>query len=318
MFFGAIMDNGAWYYDIIFKLKIYELSGQSFEDFFTQIMKAQDDNFQKVKASGRSGDKSCDGLNRVTGDYFAIYAPENINDSNTKSKKLAKISTDIKGLLANWTDCKRIYYVINDKFQGLPPDILQLIDEYNNKIIDSNKTIEIFSMEKLKEICLSLKHDKLQQILGFTPDLSKNKIEMKYHIINEIIQYLDKNSSHIIANNKLVVPDFDVKIKYNQLSNFIRDALNNGRYYINKIDEFFDKNSHYNKEELKNHLVQIYQKACMICKGNTTTQTDERFIFMWKTICYGNFDTSSTIRNNAFVILTLFFESCDIFEEPKE
>jgi hypothetical protein len=42
---------------IIFKNKIHEANGQKFEDFFTNIMRYADPEFQQIKPYGRTGDK---------------------------------------------------------------------------------------------------------------------------------------------------------------------------------------------------------------------------------------------------------------------
>ena len=151
-----------WFYDSRIQNEIITSDAQSFEDLFCKIMKENDDNFNKVKASGRKGDKNCDGFNQITGDYYCIYAPEDFSKEYTIKNGLAKIEKDIKGISAKWKNIKVINYVINDKFKGLPPDVHQLINDLRDN--QQNPKIELFSMEKLKKITLSLSENQKQSI----------------------------------------------------------------------------------------------------------------------------------------------------------
>ena len=93
------MSENDWFYSNMFDAAIYSKDGQSFEDFFCDIMKSSDDNFQKIKASGRIGDRNCDGLNKKLGVFYLCYAPEDIKKVITTKNALAKIQNDVNGIL---------------------------------------------------------------------------------------------------------------------------------------------------------------------------------------------------------------------------
>lgn len=305
------MKNSDWYYSLIFNEAIYTKSKQTFEDFFCDIMKAEDDNFQKVKASGRKGDNSCDGFNNTTGVYYLCYSPENLKKKLTQKNAITKINNDLNGIISKWTNIKSIKYVINDKFAGLSPDI-------HNLIIDLKKffsvDIELLSMENLRKICLSLKEVDKQRILGYCPDLENSRISIDFDTISKIVQYLEKNPILDEDTDKLVVPDFTEKIKFNKLSAKFAAQLNNAKLYISKVDEFFDNSPSYDKEILRNYIRQIYLKAQQEISNTEINYSDRIFIYILKNIVYD--PSSKTVVDNAIVIIATFFESCDVFEEP--
>lgn len=305
------MKNSDWYYSLMFTEAIYTKSKQTFEDFFCNIMKAESDYFQKVKASGRTGDNSCDGFNAATGVYYLCYSPEDIRKKFTQNNAIIKITNDLNGIISKWSNIKSIKYVINDKFSGLSPDIHKLIQNLNNSF---NIDIELLSMEKLRNICLNLNEADKQRILGYCPDLENSKISVDFDTISKIVQYLEKNPLTDNDDDNLVVPDFTEKIKFNKLSEKIAAQLNNAKLYISKVDEFFDKSPSYDKERLRNYIRQIYFTAQKEINNTESNYSDRVFIFILKNIAY---DTSSkTVIDNAIVIIATFFESCDVFKEP--
>lgn len=305
------MKNSDWYYFLMFNEAIYTKSKQTFEDFFCAIMKAEDDNFQKVKASGKKGDNSCDGFNNTTGIYYLCYSPEDIKKKLTQKNAIIKISKDLNGIISKWTNIKSIKYVINDKFSGLSPDIHKLILDLKKSL---SVDIELFSMESLRNVCLSLKEEDKQRILGYCPDLENSKISIDFDTISKIVQFLEKNPLLADDDDNLVVPDFTEKIEFNKLSEKIAVQLNNAKLYISKVDEFFDNSPSYDKEKLRNYIRQIYLKAQKEISDTESNYSDRIFIYILKNIAYD--PSSKTVVDNAIVIIATFFESCDVFEEP--
>ena len=301
-----------WYFESRIENEIIKFDAQSFEDLFCKVMKAHNDKFQKVKASGRKGDKKCDGFIAETGDYYCIYAPEDFNKKYTVKNGLVKIEKDIRGIVKNWTGIKKINYVINDKFKGLAPDIQQLLISLQNDV--SLPKIEVFSMEKLTDITLSLSIDKKQSLLGFVPDLNNSVTSLQYDIVEKIIMYLEKNANRTPAGEGLVVPDFSQKIDFNNLSNEIRDQLNAARYQISKVDKFFESSPVYDKETLRNYCNGLYLEACEKIKEDVDHYADKRFGYILNEMSYNK--QSKAVNDNVLIIMATFFESCDIFEEP--
>lgn len=305
------MQNSDWYYYLMFNEAIYSKSAQAFEDFFCKIMKAADDKFNKVKASGRKGDNSCDGFNDKTGIYYLCYSPEDIKKKITQKNAITKITKDLKGILQKWPGIKIIKYVINDKFFGVSPEIHKLIFDLRKSI---NQNIELFSMESLRNICLSLNDDVKQHILGYCPDFETSKISVDFDTISKIVKYLEKNPLLDNYDDNLSVPDFTEKITFNKLSEKVAIQLNSAKLYISKVDDFFNNNPTYDKEKLRNYIHQIYLSAKNEIGKLKDDYADCIFIYILKRLVYE--PSSKAVVDNAIVIIATFFESCDVFEEP--
>ena len=101
---------------------------------------------------------------------------------------------------------------------------------------------------------------------------------------------------------------------FNKLSDRAAEILNRQKIYIPYVEEFFCKNQEYDKDKLKNQLSRLYSEACATIPEGDKTFADSRFFYLFDCICFNK--KSWTIVDNTFVIIALFFESCDIFEAP--
>ena len=126
---------------LIFQNKIYKADGQKFEDIFTDIMKYADPEFKQIRPYGRTGDKKNDGYIKSKGIYFQVYGPEDIAKSVSYAK--GKLKEDFAGLLQAWKPVDEFYFIINDKYKGIPSDLEIEI----NKLVEENK----LKAERLKK-----------------------------------------------------------------------------------------------------------------------------------------------------------------------
>ena len=304
-----------WYYSLKFDNCIYRYTKQTFEDFFCKIMKADNDDFRRVKPQGKLGDYGCDGYIPSTRTFYMCYSPETMNTDSVNQNGKNKITHDLERIVQQWPDVEHLRYVLNDKYSGIGPELNQLIDSLIEKY--KKYDLNLFSMESLKEIFLRLPTDKKEEIVGYCPDLSKMDPlaeTFSYDAISKIIEYLDKNTAAYYKEDLLIVPDLSEKITFNKLSDRAAEILNRQKIYIPYVEEFFCKNQEYDKDKLKNQLSRLYSEACATIPEGDKTFADSRFFYLFDCICFNK--KSWTIVDNTFVIIALFFESCDIFEAP--
>lgn len=80
----------------------------------------------------------------------------------TISDAVKKLEEDFRGLYENWNDvCKiqKYYFVINDRYQGLPPPIIQKVEELNNDETYADIEIQTFTAKDLETIFGQLSED---------------------------------------------------------------------------------------------------------------------------------------------------------------
>jgi hypothetical protein len=68
---------------LLFKLKVYESSGNSFQKLFSDIMVLNNPAFRRVCAYGNKGDGGNDGYVPSEQRYYQVYGPEYYADSSS-------------------------------------------------------------------------------------------------------------------------------------------------------------------------------------------------------------------------------------------
>ena len=296
----------------IIRSKIMISSGTVFEDLFSTIMREGNLDFRQVKPQGKFGDKKNDGFISSTGEYFQVYSPEEPEDKKHKSGA-KKALDDFKGLHEYWNDLYkvRVYnFVINDKYRGTYPEVHKSLANITK---DFKIKTRLFDAKKLEDSFLGLSRSKIEGIIGGLPDPSN--ISLDYSVLNDVVEYLIRKDSHTSKVDKLRVPDFDEKIKFNNLSDYVARMLNNASLSLYQLEEYFDTYGSKNvRDILKIEFVEMYKKY-----SQNDLSDDDIFIRILETVSNSTGKVNSKkkyIRESVLVLMAYYFESCDIFKEP--
>ncbi|MEZ3433443.1 MAG: hypothetical protein K1W34_02220 [Lachnospiraceae bacterium] len=296
---------------VLFKVKVLQFKGQAFEDFFVSIMTKANTDFQAVKAYGNIGDRKNDGFIPTTGTYYQAFSPEDITINKTINEAVKKLEDDFKGLYENWNNTckiKQYYFVINDRYQGLPPPIIQEAEELNKEYADIK--IELFTAKDLEKVFGQLDEEEIFDVVGFIPDVSTGMIE--FEALNEVVNYLLNIELPEGGTDKLIVPDFDEKILFNGLSDLVGAKLTTGSYQEGILQKYFNENPGI-KELLQKKFHSLYLLSCEEIPDREENSADCRYYYILE-----NASPKRTVAIYACVevLMAYYFSSCDIFEEP--
>lgn len=299
---------------VMFKLKVHESEGQKYEDLFVHVMTKSNTNFEPVKAYGNIGDKKNDGFDRTAGKYYQVFAPEEINKKATIYESVTKLSEDFYGLKKHWeTICpiKEYYYVVNDKYKGVPAPIHEEIIKLNKDNVDT--IASVFASRHLEDELFKLEDEDIIDVISFVP--YDNIGNLDYSILNETIRYI-MECDYTDLSSKLGVPDFGNKIIFNKLGETIEKFLTVASYQIGDLDKYFKVNSDYAKNELKLRFQEMYEESKRVIPDSMLEYSgDERFLFILKT---ASINGKKGVRDAVLVLMSYYFETCDIFEKPME
>lgn len=226
---------------IIFKNGIYKHMGQSFEDFFVNVMCKADPDFEPVKAYGRIGDQKNDGFNRKAGIYYQVFAPEDITKSTTITEGVKKLENDFAGLYAHWNaicPIKKFCFVINDKYAGVPAPFIKKVMELEQSPLYQDVNISIFSAKDLEMVFEQLRDNQKYDVVGYFP--SEDMSVIAYDALQETVVHLLGIELPQDFTDNLVVPDFDEKITFNGLTEIVSSRLKTGSYQDGILLEYFN------------------------------------------------------------------------------
>lgn len=299
---------------ILFKNRILESDGQNFENLFVDIMTKSNIEFQAVKAYGNIGDKKNDGFVKSTGTYYQVFAPENSRNSKTIHDAVNKLENDFRRLVNNWNDiCKirKFFFVINDKYYGIAPPILEKVIELNNLAEFSEIEIDTFSSKNLEAVFDTLDDSQVYDVVGYIPKQDMPLLE--YGALQETISYLINIELDDFETDNLVVPDFDEKIRFNGLSKAVSNMLISASYQEGMLRKYFNENPWYNSI-LQKKFNAIYEKSKIDVEDSVDGFADRRFFYILSKSCNKK---TMPIETSVLVLMAHYFISCDIFEEPQ-
>lgn len=299
---------------IIFRNHILQYKGQQFEDFFVKVMMKANSEFQSVKAYGNIGDRKNDGFVRTTGTYYQVFSPEDITKDKTIYKCVDKMQKDFEGLYKNWNDIcpiKKYFFVINDKYEGLPVPIIEMALKLNEEKDYSEIEISTFTAKDLEAVFDSMDEFTMQDIIGYIPDEVVPVIE--YEALNETVTYLLNVEVPVDYKDNLTVPDFDEKIHFNGLSVIVNNQLIMGSYQEGLLLQYFNSNPGI-KEVLQKKFHALYEQSKKEISEMQDNYPDCRFFYILEHACVKR---TLPIRTSVLVLMAYYFSSCDIFEEPK-
>ena len=294
---------------ILFQNKIFKFDGNAFETLFTQIMNYVDSDFEQIKPWGNIGDRKNDGCIRNKGIYYQVFAPEDIRKNYTEA--VAKIVRDFNGLLEYWNPINEFYFLINDKYYGINPDCENAI----NKLVLSHKLRngKILTAADLENLVFSLDDDQITIITGYLPDLTQIT-NLDYSILTEIVSYIMKLPIDS-AIEVIKYPNWDEKIKFNNLSETTKIHLNFASQKLGSLNTYL-KNDNFLAGEIQKHLVGLYEELKL--KNNDLPHKKIGDYIFWEMVKKCSPKDESHYLSAVITVLSKYFESCDIFEEPKK
>ncbi|NLP13174.1 MAG: hypothetical protein GX383_01530 [Clostridium sp.] len=286
----------------LFQNKIFKSDGQAFEDMFVCIMSYAEKEFQAIKPWGNIGDRKNDGYIRDKGIYFQVYAPEDIRKSY--SDAIAKLNGDFSKLKEYWDPINEFYFVVNDKYRGVNADCEKTIRTLKDKYqLDEAKFLTAKDIER---ILFTLEDDQIFSIVGFIPDPSKVK-QIDFSVLDEVVDYIMKMPLKGTDNDNVVLPDWEEKIIFNNLSKSVAYLLNSGYMQVPNLEKYLSNNSDFLADTLRNRINEVYSEEKELCTG------DELF---WAIVYRLSPKPEQSYQIAVIVIMAKYFETCDIFEDP--
>jgi hypothetical protein len=292
---------------------IAEANAQAFQDLFWKVATAKFDNFEKVKPQGKNGDRKNDGYIRGEGVFYQVYSPENPKENTQNAVK--KLMEDFNGLYSFWNGIetiKEFNFVFNDKFQGSYPDLYKEISTLEKN--HTNIKFNLFRADDLQRMFKELSPEKQDEILH----LNSNETILSYEAISTVAEHLKSLVFSEEINNKLIAPDFEEKISFNHLSPTTAEMLKKHYENISEVEKYFSNVDNKElKKELQEKFTHLYNGAVKKYGEPLDQDVSENIFFDILTCSSSHGMCDPAIRKASLSLMALYFESCDIYKEPK-
>jgi len=264
-------------------------------------------NFQSVPAYGNIGDRKNDGYDKTTGTYYQVYAPRILSERIREAKN--KLNEDFRKLYNYWNtiyEIKSYFFVVNDKYKhGVEPEFNKAISELESEF--PNITFGLLFNKNLEDIFFELSDFKRNEII-YIPDYEN--IEFDASGLNLVIEHLIKLKTNYLGYKFPEDPNREKKIAFNNLGEQASNYIRFGSYQKSELDQYFKKNSDL-KENLRIKFSTLYQKGKTLFPDNS----DDIYTYILRK---ASPKEEQYIVNAVIVLMSMYFETCDIFEEPLE
>ena len=270
-------------------------------------MNKYEPEYMTIKTQGKFGDRKNDGYIPSKGIYFQVYSPESIEARDA----ISKIEEDLEGLMKYWDKIckvKEYNFVVNDKYAGVYPSINAKILEEGQKY---NINAKLLLANHLENIFFKLKDEEIAEILG---SIITVPIEnLSFSSLNEVIEGI-MNLPIKDTENLILPAEMEEKIKFNNLNKQIEDILNQHSIYTGQLEEYFSNKGDFEREKVQQILSKIYEESKSEIDNGDRDANSLRFFYIVKKITPEK--ASVSIINAVYILMSYYFESCDIFQNP--
>ena len=299
---------------VMFENRVRASTGQKYEDLFVSVMTKRNRNFRPVKPQGRIGDQGNDGFEPADGRYYQVYAPEDPTASVATAAKKAK--GDFAKLKRHWdADAAIVDYrfVFNDKYQGAYPEVEHALSELKRE--HGLEVSQPFLAKDLEREFMELSRADKEAVLQTVFPRPEFIDDIDYAALTEILQHLVDNQTPLPAEGLPIVPGYTEKIVFNNIDR-AAPLLTVGNYQNSAVEEFFDRHGEFTKTDIRNRLAHSYEAARV-----TTGDEDEVETTLGDRVFFGLLgdiapQASRQVQDAAIVLISYFFEKCDVFEDP--
>ncbi|GII52722.1 hypothetical protein Pth03_11110 [Planotetraspora thailandica] len=294
----------SWFHSQFISLSIRK-TGFEWQAFVNDLMHAvHPGEFIAVDPGGR-GDKGCDGW--VGGLMLACYGASNPNQRYVTKK----VESDFTTALKYWGDSMERWAFIHNNANGLPEMAARAVIELRRQHRGSIR-IEVWPPQVLWNYCAFLPRERLATIIGSPP--SDHPAGMTY--IARCVESLARTRLHP-GLDPVAEVDFG-KIEHNDFGDAVTELIKRFQVHTGHVRYYFTFASPGEQAQVSENL-----RARFAGHRAHLDSSDAVFHALCDDLVAEAFGTNgypdkAQQRSAALMVVTHFFEQCEIFEAPQE
>lgn len=309
------MANGdKFWYRTLFRVKIYEASGDSFQRLVNELCQHSISGFQAIAPWGNWGDGGNDGWVQEEQHYLQVYGPKPTTDWNPVSA-VNKSVQDFQKLLDKWPKIQKYSFVLNDRFTGIPAPIASALQaiETDYKLSQARP----IGSAELERMFMGLSEDLRQMIVGGIPSCSLTSIDAR--AVGELLSNLaDRTTMLPTLLSNPIAPDFNEKLTFNGLTSPVSDYLRMSSYQTTLVDEFLSRRDTGLKQAISEEVRELYVASKQAIPDTEPERANTRYAWMIERLIPDSGrqhpHSMKAYRDAAQIVLAKFFETCDAYE----
>lgn len=291
------------YAKVVFEAQFVELHDNGFQEYFQKLMQYRYPTFLPVRPYGQLGDRGSDGLCADQEKLFACYGPQMPNDRDTRTKFRKDLAL---ALLRRSEEFSKFVFVHNDRL-GMHPLIA-------SEIASAQRKHPALSLQQMGKVgiwreFMRLELDEAQDMLGQEIRVEPLVYGISLADLEPLLTHLGRTRDRDNWSEPHVVPMN--KLEFNTLGPDIRDYLIHVMRFTKQIADYYDG---YYDVLARDETAACFRERYEALR-NQGLAPDEIFQELFVHVA-GNRLPDAAAYTSAYTILSYFFQTCDIFEEP--
>jgi hypothetical protein len=289
---------------LLLTAKFDELYEDEFETFFHDLMSVRYGDFVDVRTSGNIGDLGSDGLSLHSRKLYACYGPQVFNESNLKTK----LEGDLRKAKAKREGQFDTFVFVHNDRRGVHPKVSVILTGAAKE--NPQIKFENFGFRRFRDELMKLEGGQVEDLLGTELPVQELVYGISLAELRPLLDHLGENRSRIDLDQPVKSPSKQ-KLDYNDFGDDTRDEIVRFLHYGVKIEEYYDGRVDVTeRDEVASGFRQEYERLRDECADADT--------IVWRLEQYilGNRSVPVRQHNAAKAVLTFFFQTCDIFENP--
>lgn len=291
------------YYEGKFENTFLKAKGPTFQTFFNELMgRAYKEDYMPCRPWGSHGDRKNDGFLKSERRLFQVYAPNEMAATNA----IKKINEDFEGAKKYWNNHFDKWAFVHNAYDGVPPHVQERILglEKANPGIE----LQLWGLEELREIFRRLPREDLVSWFGPAPN-AQTKANMGFKEIQVVLESIGPKKTEPGIAVKQVPPK---KIEANQLSDSIATLLKQGITKSPLIDDFLGK---WHDPAFGERIATAFREKYETLRDDLLAPN--RIFYELQDWVGGETRGTAEHEMAVLTVIAYYFESCDIFEEPR-
>lgn len=293
---------------IALELRLRQCHGDAFQDLFSVVMgNLHGDDFVRVRAFGKLGDKGCDGYLQSKGQLFQCYGGLN-GETNKVATLTKKIQADFETAKVKLGAIMKEWHMVVNLVDGIPVAALETLEEL--KAANPRIKIGYIGKEGFEERVFSLSIERIASLLGpaATPADVKN---LDVATLRKLVDDLALSAAPPLDGIDLMLVPVG-KLSHNALSPHWQMFVRSGWANAPIVASYFARHPNPLKGDQVGAL--LNEKYRSLKTQNLFPDTIMTALLEMVT-GVGSVSPQNLVAAQA--LLTHFFETCDIFErEP--
>lgn len=302
---GSVRTQQLLYARVIFEAQFAGLRENAFQDYFQKLMQYRYPTFLPVRTHGNIGDQGADGLCTEGDKLYACYAPASPKDSEIAGKFRGDLASALRQRPGQFST---FVFVHNDP-RGIHPRIA-------TEIAQASQGHPEITFEQMGKIAIWRELMRLEQYEA--EDLLGHEIkveELVYGIglteLRPLLEHLDRARGSEQWQAPHTIPQR--KIEFNAFGADVRHYMIHGLRFVKQVSDYYE---FYKDILTRDETATAFRERCQELQVLGLTP-DEIFQELLVYVI-GNRLPNQTTLTSTYTILSYFFQTCDIFEEPPE